>query len=455
MYFIFWYDYVLLPFYLIGVLVMFNLYYRRRHGTENPELRRHFNRGMALKLVGCISIGLIYEHYYNGAYDGRFYFEGAKMLTEYWKAHPAEISHVLINNIDDFNLTNLDQLDMSNAFIFANSSFSVCKVAGIFNFFSFNAFLPCSIFFCYFAFIAVWNLFLLIRREFGLSMNLAGACTLYIPSVIIWDAGIFKDTISFSALCWMFVCIYYLFIKRRRILRNIIGLLVATVFVAQVKVYILGAFAPGIILYIFSRYKEGIRNPGVRALISPAILVVSVTLAIVFLQNSSDLLGIYSLNQVLETANSTYTNIQQFGGKAGSSYDLNVDVTSTSGILFAIPTGINLTLFRPYPWEYFSPFILLASAESMLVLYFTLYVIFKVGFFRSIRTIFGNALLQFCFLYSLTFAFLVGLSAANFGTLVRYKIPCMPFYVLALVVLYQSKFGKAQEAGEAATVSNI
>ncbi len=448
MYFIFWYDYVLLPFYLIGVLVMFNLYYRRRHGTDNPVLRRHFNRGMALKLVGCISIGLIYEHYYNGAYDGRFYFEGAKMLTEYWKAHPTEIFHVLLNNIDEFNLTNLDQLDMSNAFIFANSSFSVCKVAGIFNFFSFNAFLPCSIFFCYFAFIAIWNLFLLLHREFNLSLNLAGACTLYVPSIVIWDAGIFKDTVSFSALCWMFICVYYVFIKRRHVVKNIIGLMTAAIFVAQVKVYILGAFAPGIILYIFSRYKEAIRNPGLRAIISPVVVITSVVLVVIFFQNSSDLLGIYSLNQVLETTNTTYTNIQQFGGKAGSSYELNVNMASLSGIVAAIPTGINLTLFRPYPWEYLSPFILLASAESMLVLYFTLFVVFKVGFFRTIRTIFGSALLQFCFLYSLAFAFLVGLSAANFGTLVRYKIPCMPFYLLGLAVLYQTKFGSSRKTAE-------
>jgi hypothetical protein len=35
------------------------------------------------------------------------------------------------------------------------------------------------------------------------------------------------------------------------------------------------------------------------------------------------------------------------------------------------------------------------------------------------------------------FAFAVGVSTFNFGTLTRYKIPLMPFYALALVYAYQ------------------
>jgi hypothetical protein len=43
--------------------------------------------------------------------------------------------------------------------------------------------------------------------------------------------------------------------------------------------------------------------------------------------------------------------------------------------------------------------------------------------------------LTMCFVFSLIFAISVGISSGNFGTLVRYKIPLMPFYLSGLYIL--------------------
>ncbi|HRA12632.1 MAG TPA: hypothetical protein PKX31_13225, partial [Chitinophagaceae bacterium] len=43
---------------------------------------------------------------------------------------------------------------------------------------------------------------------------------------------------------------------------------------------------------------------------------------------------------------------------------------------------------------------------------------------------------QFCLVFTLIFAFAVGISSYNFGTLSRYKIPCLPFYAVALIVIF-------------------
>jgi hypothetical protein len=44
---------------------------------------------------------------------------------------------------------------------------------------------------------------------------------------------------------------------------------------------------------------------------------------------------------------------------------------------------------------------------------------------------------MYCFLFSLVFALFVGASTLNFGTLVRYKIPCLPFYAISLFLIYE------------------
>jgi hypothetical protein len=40
----------------------------------------------------------------------------------------------------------------------------------------------------------------------------------------------------------------------------------------------------------------------------------------------------------------------------------------------------------------------------------------------------------FVFMFSITFAFAVGVSTYNFGTLVRYKIPMLPFFAVMLIL---------------------
>lgn len=43
-------------------------------------------------------------------------------------------------------------------------------------------------------------------------------------------------------------------------------------------------------------------------------------------------------------------------------------------------------------------------------------------------------------LFSLTFAFIVGISSYNYGALSRYKIPAEVFFITALVIMnYESK----------------
>jgi len=437
--FLFWTDYLLLPVYLVLATVLLNRYFRKRHGY-NPALKKHFNRGIILKLVGCIAIALIYQFYYGGAYDGISYFEGAKMLNKYWSDNPQDFLHSLFSNLENFNDNNLAGIRASSAGIFADQSFVVSKIAAVFNIFSFNSFLPCSIFFCVFAYLGLWNFFIFLREEFGLTPTLAGFCTIYIPSVLIWDSGIFKDTITFTALLWLFMCGYYGLVKRRKVIKNLVGLALAGLLISFVKVYILAAFVPFFILYVFNMYKSGIKNPTVRVLATPFVIGVSAACVFFFLQNADELLGRYSVDQILDTASKTSYFIQSIG-EAGSAYTLDVDYSSPFGLVKAVPMGINISLFRPYPWEYAKPFILFASAESMIFLYYTLYIFFKGGFGRTIKIIFRSPIMQFCLLFSLLFAFMVGISSSNFGSLVRYKIPFMPFYLLFLCLLYKEKFG--------------
>src|SRR5690606_41181696 len=92
---------------------------------------------------------------------------------------------------------------------------------------------------------------------------------------------------------------------------------------------------------------------------------------------------------------------------------------SREGILRLAPQAINVALYRPYFWEVDNPLMLLAAMESFVLLVITLYVLTQARML-AFRYILRPDVL-FCLMFALIFAFAVGVSTYNFGTLSRYK----------------------------------
>jgi ABC-type sulfate transport system permease component len=105
------------------------------------------------------------------------------------------------------------------------------------------------------------------------------------------------------------------------------------------------------------------------------------------------------------------------------------------------PAAIGTTFFRPFIWEARNIVMLLSALESLLILWFTLKNLLSprqfVNFFKKIFT---DTLVLYCLAFSFLFAAFVGLSSLNFGSLVRYKIPAIPFYLIAMALISGKSF---------------
>jgi len=152
----------------------------------------------------------------------------------------------------------------------------------------------------------------------------------------------------------------------------------------------------------------------------------------------------YNLETLAYTAQSTaewihYVSIRE----GGSAYTLGDFDYSPAGMVRKFPLAVWVTLYRPYLWESHNIVMILSALESLAMLILTIYVIWKSGirfFYRSLTT---KPIVIFCFLFTIMFAFAVGISTYNFGSLVRYKIPMMPFFISGLfIILYYSKVEK-------------
>ncbi|HAW19442.1 MAG TPA: hypothetical protein DCX14_04595, partial [Flavobacteriales bacterium] len=55
---------------------------------------------------------------------------------------------------------------------------------------------------------------------------------------------------------------------------------------------------------------------------------------------------------------------------------------------------------------------------------------------KLMNRIISEPFLAFCLMFSVFFAFGIGLTTPNYGALVRFKIPLIPFFTILLLVLY-------------------
>jgi hypothetical protein len=184
---------------------------------------------------------------------------------------------------------------------------------------------------------------------------------------------------------------------------------------------------------------QELRSLVLKMLLFPIVISVASVLGYFAIVKAGEDNAKYSIENLGQTARITAYDIRyQTGRNAGSGYELG-ELDGTFGSMLALsPQAINVSLFRPYLWEVRNPLMLLSALESLFFLIFVLYILTakNVLMFKG----FNNADVTFCTLFSLSFAFAVGVSTFNFGSLVRYKIPMLPFFLVMLVLIqYHSK----------------
>ena len=122
----------------------------------------------------------------------------------------------------------------------------------------------------------------------------------------------------------------------------------------------------------------------------------------------------------------------------GNNYKLDLIDGSIGGLVSSAPLATFTALFRPLPWEIGSPTMIVSAAENTILILFFLYSITRIGPFKFFKLAFNDPFLTYCLVFSLFFAFGVGIAGTNFGALVRYKIPLMPFF-FSLVYVVRKK----------------
>lgn len=436
------FDFLLPPLY--AALILFIAYYIKRKYIIKHDEFRYFIPGLIVKMIGAIALGLVYFFYYGGGDTVNYYETAASYVNlaplkfdrfiEGWFGNPSRINvESLFNESTGYPIYfHKDQ----HSFFVVRLLIPIVAV-------SFNSYFASAIVTATITYTGVWKLYQTFLQEFPNMKKQLAIAILFVPSCVFWGSGLMKDSFTLSAVGWFTYSFYFFFIKKKRKAAFVIQLIASSFVILSIKPYIFFALLPGCVLWLSNQQIKKIQNAMLRVLATPILLLLGCAGGYLALYEMGDSLGLYRVDTVLERAVIVQQDMKAdyYGGKT---FDIGNFDSDAGSVIGKAPAAIFAGIFRPGLWDVRNVVMLVSSLENTYLLFLTVFLLIRLkffGFFKYIRT---NPMLLFAMLFSLFFAFSVGLTVANFGSLVRLRIPELPFFVASLFILrylYEQKSG--------------
>ncbi len=423
-----WIDIFLVPAYFFIFLLI--LVYIKKRNPQNILIQKYLVKGFIFK-VACAIFYALLIHFYYGFGDSLSYFRDAIFIK-----HQISIGAEHLNVLFDSQKT----VRETHGIIAGGGEpgFAVEKVALLLSYISFSRYLVVTLFF---AAIAYSGMFKMLQTFCdimpGWEKRIA-LIILFFPSLSVFGSGVLKDTLCMASLGWLLYCSQQLIVKKQFRLKYIFIMALSIAVICIIKIYIIVAFIIPYILYLLILLVKKIQSNFIRRIVLPVLLLILTGLYIYYSKEIDDRLGYYAVDKLFDNVKELSTSyLTSETSDTEATFDLGTFEPSISGFIMKMPAGIAAAIYRPFIWEAKKFIIIFSATESLFLLWLTLYVLYKTGFWRFLSGIFNNPFTFLCISYALLFGALIGLSTYNFGTLARYRIPLIPFYTMGLLnILY-------------------
>jgi hypothetical protein len=435
-------DYLLLPFYLVIIYILANNF-KNAHYPPGHPWRRYFMPALNVKIIGAIFIGLVYQYYYGGG-DTAYYFYQSKIVNEAIADSPFK-GFTLMLHIPKHYDGEYQMYTSRMEWYFGMNMYLVIALSAFINLFTFSTFLPTSIVFACISFTGIWALFRTFALQYPQYLRQVAVALLFIPSCFIWGSGIFKDTLCMFGLGWLTYGVFQMLVQRNFSVSNLILLMLSFYVVLTVKVYILLAFMPALALWVVFMYSDRIKSSALKILIKIGLVAFTALGFYVLSNQFAQELGSYSLENIAKTAETTRSYVYGQSGDDGSGYDLGEIDPSLSGMIKVFPKALMISLYGPFIWQAKKIIVFTNALEASLFLFLSLRILFRIGLKRVWKTIKSDPNIQFFLVFTIIFGFAVGLTSGNYGSLSRYRIPCLPMFGLALLLIYYKSEKKGRK----------
>jgi hypothetical protein len=367
-----------------------------------------------VRLAAGISLGLIYTFYYS-ANDTWHFFEDAQRFSASARWDLFSFLKALLDFSENQNWPGLANYDLRSLFI--------VKIIAVFCFLSYGNYWVCASYFSLISFLCAWSLHTRITTIFPGSVVASGLAFLFFPSVIFWGSGLEKETFALCGLYFLTTVLLTLMTGMKSRVSFWILSIPASIVLWGLKYYwavifFISAFSALAMRFLFLKFPGAKKN---------AILIWTFLFAGIGLTLSFSHPNFY-LSRFLEVIVSNHDVFAAISNQKNLIQYLQLEPTLVS-IMTNSPWALFSGLFRPWIGEGQGLLGLAASVENffLLALFASSFANLRKAFNTSHQVILLAAI-SFCVVLCIFLA----LSTPNFGTLSRYRIGFLSFFVFAI-----------------------
>lgn len=428
---------------LVVICMLFFIYLIAHHIQENHidyfAYYKHFSRALFLRIFSGLVFACVYIFYYNGG-DTEYYFTGTRCIVRLAEKDFGAFLHIMFGERTPELRSLFDHTTGWPTYFKDANSWAVCRFSVPFYLIGCGSYLGMTIAMNALLFIPIWRFYRMLVHSYPKCSKYFAIALFYVPSVCFWGSGLLKDIWCMVGVFSIYTSVWMIFKRKRFVWANIFRYLFWAYILTSIRPYAFyTAFATSLTWIALIELKN-IDNKFLRASIFPMMAVFVIGFFLVFLDNMGDIAeGKYaSVGSMMEQAVVIQDDLKRdyYGD---NSFDIGTFDATIPGMLKKTPQALMAGLFRPFLWEARTPFMLLSGLENFAILLLTLFIIFKMKM-NCLRTFYNDNLLISFLLFVLVFGFFIGLTIANFGALVRYRIILLPFFVIILsrlLYLYQ------------------
>lgn len=402
---------------------------------KNKLLFNLFLIGFLLRVIGVMASA--YFNLYIVKSDSTIYFSAAKAISNALSNLDfSESVKIFYTDFSDLPFKTKCFFSNTEAFNWVyNDNKALIHIASIISYFTFDSYLAISFFLSLWGYMGTWLIYHTLSKKFPDTSVLLYVFIIAYPSLFFWTTGLMKEPVCMGAIGLLFFLLFNRFNFGKRNLFFYFLSFISLFLLFKIKLYLFYCFFLSVILaFVFYYANKIYKDQNIVVAISFWSFTVLVFLSIFYF------LGNIILKSVFEDVTQNLINITKAQlEQGGSSYDIGQpDLNAVSMIKYVL-SSINVTLFRPFIWESSKPQLWFSALEGLFSLLMIGYLIFKKSIKKTMTFIVSNPSLLFSIIFTIILSAIIGGISFNFGTLIRYKIPLLPFFFAFLLVVFKNK----------------
>lgn len=386
-----------------------------------------------LKVIAGIGLTFYYSENLKRSESDTFrYFDDSVHLHKALRENPKAYIKMLLISDDSEELMPFLK-GMNNWFpaqrtTLYNDNRTVIRLNAMMRLVSFGNYFTHLLFFSVMAFYGLTFIYKAFHKYFAGKKQILFSIIFLTPSLLFWSSGILKEAPLLLAFGITLNILNKVFNKKVYWLHYLI-LIICGLFLFHLKFYVGLLLIPAV-----SGYYWILRTKGPHSIIKLIInyIIYFVAAVLWHFQNWN-----WSLFTVLKWKRQDFLGLAKVENAKSLIHTGNLDDTPLSFLLNA-PMGLWNSITRPYLWEVYSLSVLPNAIENIFIFIFIIICITfgKRSNFKKIG--------YFFLMYAVGLMTIIGMVTPILGSLVRYKIPALPFFLMFFLLFLDTESLKSR-----------